>query len=109
MNRNAALPISSRQVTLETTSRNQLAILFDPAIFELRAENQRDKVIDIISEIKQDGVYTNFRFAVTSSKLYYVVLVAVLTKLRNSSLVKKNFYPLPRKILGITRYIILAE
>lgn len=64
MSRNANLPISSRQETLETISRNQLALLFDPSVFELRAENQRDKGVDIIGEIKQNGVYTNFRFAV---------------------------------------------
>jgi nuclear transport factor 2 (NTF2) superfamily protein len=64
MNPNFALPISSRQETLETISRNQLALLFDPAIFELRPEVQRDKGIDIIGEIKQNGVYTNFRFAI---------------------------------------------
>src|ERR1700712_5346558 len=64
MNRNPQLPRSSRQETLETISRNKLALLFDPALFELRDEHQRDKGIDIIGEIKQDGVYTNFRFAV---------------------------------------------
>lgn len=63
MNLNLPLPISSRQETLETFSRNQLTLLFDPLLFELRPENQRDKGIDIIGEIKQNGVYTNFRFA----------------------------------------------
>ena len=63
MSPNLALPNSSHAETLETISRNQLAILFDPSIFELRTENQRDKGIDIIGEIKQNGVYTNFRFA----------------------------------------------
>ena len=64
MNPNLSLPISSRQETLETISRNQLALLFDPALYELRPESQRDKGIDIIGEIKQNEVYTNFRFAV---------------------------------------------
>lgn len=64
MNQTSTLPLSSRQETLETISRNRLALLFDPILFELRPENQRDKGIDIIGEIKQDGVYTNFRFAV---------------------------------------------
>ena len=64
MDGNFALPMSSRQETLETISRNQLMLLFDPSIFELRAENHRDKGIDIIGEIKQNGMYTNFRFAV---------------------------------------------
>ncbi|RKR82148.1 uncharacterized protein DUF4365 [Mucilaginibacter gracilis] len=64
MNRNPHLPKSSRQETLETISRNKLALLFDPELFELRPENQRDKGIDLIGEIKQDGIYTNFRFAI---------------------------------------------
>ncbi|TWI97175.1 uncharacterized protein DUF4365 [Mucilaginibacter frigoritolerans] len=64
MNPTQTLPKSSRQETLETISWNQLALLFDPSLFELRPENQRDKGIDIIGEIKQNGVYTNFRFAV---------------------------------------------
>lgn len=56
MNSNLALPISSRQETLETISRSHLALLFDPSIFELRPENQRDKGIDLTGEIKQNGV-----------------------------------------------------
>lgn len=64
MRRKVPLPISSRQETLETISRNHLALLFNPDIYELRAETQRDKGIDIIGEIKQNGLYTNFRFAV---------------------------------------------
>lgn len=64
MNRKPTLPISSRQESLETISRNQLAILFDPQLFELRSENQRDKGIDFIGEIKQNDAYTNFRFAI---------------------------------------------
>lgn len=64
MSPKTSLPISSRQETLETISRNQLALLFDPSIFELRSESQRDKGIDIIGEIKQNGLYTNFRFSI---------------------------------------------
>jgi hypothetical protein len=64
MSRNLSLPKSSRQETLETISRNQLGLVFDPSLFELRPESQRDKGIDFIGEIKQDGLYTNFRFAV---------------------------------------------
>jgi hypothetical protein len=64
MNRNPQLPRSSRQETLETDSRNRFALLFDVELFELRPENLRDKGIDIIGEIKQDGAYTNFRFAI---------------------------------------------
>lgn len=64
MNRTPQLPRSSRQETLETNSRNRLALLFDVELFELRPENLRDKGIDIIGEIKQNGEYTNFRFAI---------------------------------------------
>jgi len=64
MSRNHHLPLSSRQETLETDSRNRLALLFDVELFELRPENVRDKGIDIIGEIKQNGSYTNFRFAI---------------------------------------------
>ncbi|MGY3214766.1 DUF4365 domain-containing protein [Mucilaginibacter sp. HD30] len=64
MNRKPQLPRSSRQETLETISRNKLALRFNPELFELRPEHQRDKGVDVIGEIKQDGVYTNFRFAV---------------------------------------------
>lgn len=39
-------------------------MLFDPALFELRHELQRDKGIDLTVEIKQHGYYTNFRFAI---------------------------------------------
>ncbi|WP_394676111.1 DUF4365 domain-containing protein [uncultured Sphingobacterium sp.] len=64
MSHNIALPKSSRQEELETISRNRLSLKFDPSLFELRSENQRDKGIDFIGEIKQNGVYTNFRFAI---------------------------------------------
>lgn len=64
MSPNRPLPRSSRQETLETVSRHQLALKFDPDLFELRPEDHRDKGIDVIGEIKQDGAYTNFRFAI---------------------------------------------
>lgn len=64
MSHNKTLPKSSRQEELETISRNQLVLQFDPSLFELRSENQRDKGIDFIGEIKQNGLYTNFRFAI---------------------------------------------
>jgi hypothetical protein len=64
MNRNQQLPLSSRQETLETNSRNRLALLFDVDLFELRPEHLRDKGIDIIGKIKHNGANTNFRFAV---------------------------------------------
>ncbi|MGZ3751906.1 MAG: DUF4365 domain-containing protein [Mucilaginibacter sp.] len=63
MNRNQQLPRSSRQETLETNSRNKLALMFDVELFELRPEHLRDKGIDIIGEIKHNGANTNFRFA----------------------------------------------
>jgi hypothetical protein len=59
-----SLPSSTTNENLETISRNKLALLFDPSNFELRSENQRDKGVDLIIELKQNGVYTNFRFAV---------------------------------------------
>lgn len=64
MSHNIALPKSSREEELETISRNLLSLKFDPSLFELRSESQRDKGIDFIGEIKQNGVYTNFRFAI---------------------------------------------
>lgn len=41
-----------------------MALRFNPELFELRYENLRDKGIDVIAEIKQNGYYTNFRFAI---------------------------------------------
>jgi len=64
MNLNAPLPASTSQETLETISKNKLALRFNPELFELRYENLRDKGIDVIVEIKQNGYYTNFRFAI---------------------------------------------
>lgn len=58
------LPASSSAETLETVSRTKLCLLFDPALFEIRPELQRDKGIDLIVELKQDGCYTNFRFVI---------------------------------------------
>jgi len=58
------LPASSSNEDLETISRNKFSNLFDPALFELRPENLRDKGIDLTIEIKKDNQYTNFRFAV---------------------------------------------
>lgn len=60
----APLPLSSMQENLETVSRNKLALLFDPVHFEVRPEPVRDKGIDLAIEIKQNGYYTNFRFAI---------------------------------------------
>lgn len=61
---NLPLPSSSNTEDLETISRNKFALLFDPKLFELRIESQRDKGNDVIVEIKEDGSYTNFRFIV---------------------------------------------
>src|SRR6267142_1412156 len=74
MNLSKSLPKSSSQETLETISRNKLAAILNPSLFELRFENQRDKGIDLTVELKQNNYYTNFRFAVqlkstASSKL----------------------------------------
>jgi hypothetical protein len=64
MSNHYSLPRSSSQEDLETISRNKLALLFDPILFELRHETQWDKGIDLTLEIKQHGYYTNFHFAV---------------------------------------------
>jgi hypothetical protein len=59
-----SLPMSSIGEDLETISKNKLSLLFNPSLFELRPENLRDKGVDLIIELKQDGAYTNFRFAI---------------------------------------------
>jgi hypothetical protein len=64
MDQNLSLPASSFQETLETISRNKLALQLDPTLFEPRFETIRDKGIDMTVEIKQNGYYTNFRFAI---------------------------------------------
>jgi len=58
------LPQSSRTEDLETISKTKLSLLLDPFFFEIRKETDRDKGVDMIVEIKQDGHYTNFRFAI---------------------------------------------
>lgn len=58
------LPSSSSKEDLETISRNKFSMLFSTTLFEIRQENQKDKGIDLTIEIKKDGSYTNFRFAV---------------------------------------------
>lgn len=58
------LPVVNPAENLETISRNRLSLLFDPALFEVRQELQRDKGIDLIVELKQDNTYTNFRFVI---------------------------------------------
>ncbi len=58
------LPKNNPNEDLETIARNKFCALFNPSLFELRQELQRDKGIDYIIELKQDNSYTNFRFAV---------------------------------------------
>ncbi len=41
------LPRSTREESLETISRNKLAEIFDPQLFEVRDEIHRDKGIDL--------------------------------------------------------------
>ena len=53
------LPVSSPLEDMETISRSKLSLLFDPSLFEIRQELQRDKGIDLIVELKQDKSYTN--------------------------------------------------
>ncbi len=64
MNLNSSLPASTSQENLETISKNKLALRFNPELFELRYETLRDKGVDLMVEIKQNGYYTNFRFAI---------------------------------------------
>jgi hypothetical protein len=58
------LPKASANEDLETLSRQKLLPLFPLHLFELRDENQKDKGIDFIGELKRNGLYTNFRFAI---------------------------------------------
>jgi hypothetical protein len=58
------LPSSSSQENLETISRNKFNLLFEPQLFEIRPEEKRDKGIDFTIEIKENRLYTNFRFAI---------------------------------------------
>lgn len=68
------LPKSSQNENLETISRNKLLSLFPIEQFELRDEIQRDKWVDITIELKRNGQYLNFRFAIqlkaTKSTVY---------------------------------------
>ncbi len=59
-----SLPIANAAEDLETISRNKLSLLFEPSLFEVRQELQRDKGIDLVVELKQDNAYTNFRFVI---------------------------------------------
>jgi hypothetical protein len=59
-----SLPVSNPAEDMETISRNKLSLLFDPSLFEVRQELQRDKGIDLVIELKQDNTYTNFRFVI---------------------------------------------
>jgi len=65
---NLKLPSANPQEALETVSRNYFKPLFDPARFEVRSEDYRDKGVDFDIEIIKDTgerkVYTNFRFIV---------------------------------------------
>lgn len=58
------LPVVNRAENLETISRHKLSLLFEPVLFEVRQELQRDKGIDLVVELKQDNTYTNFRFVI---------------------------------------------
>lgn len=49
---------------METISTTKLCLLFDSSLFEVRPETQRDKGVDLIVELKQNGFYTNFRFVI---------------------------------------------
>jgi hypothetical protein len=60
----STLPKSNSNEDLETLSRNKFALLLDPTKFELRQETIRDKGVDLVIEIKENGRYTNYRFIV---------------------------------------------
>ncbi len=103
MTRNLPLPRSSNQESLETISRTKLSELFDPELFEIREELQRDKGIDLTIEIKEEGFYTNFRFAVqlkssNASKknkdgsISFGVEVSNINYLQNSSIQSYYFF-----------------
>lgn len=62
-NRQLPLPRSSPNEDLETISRRQFSLLFDPKYFEIRHEDYRDKGIDLTIEVKENDSYTNFRSA----------------------------------------------
>lgn len=59
-----SLPKDSVNENLETKSRLEFAQLFPAQLFELRDELQHDKGVDIFVELKRNGCFTNFRFAV---------------------------------------------
>lgn len=97
------LPRSSNQESLETISRTKLSELFNPELFEIREELQRDKGIDLTIEVKENGYYTNFRFAVqlkssNTSKMNkdgsisFGVEVSNINYLQNSSMQSYYFF-----------------
>lgn len=97
------LPRSSSQESLETISSNKLSELFDPEFFEIRDELHRDKGIDLTVEVKENGFYTNFRFAVqlkssNASKknrdgsVSFGVEVSNINYLQNSSMQSYYFF-----------------
>lgn len=97
------LPRSSNQESLETISRNELSELFDPELFEIREELQRDKGIDLTIEVKEEGFYTNFRFAVqlkssnvskknSDGSISFGVEVSNINYLQNSSMQSYYFF-----------------
>lgn len=66
------LPQSNSNENLETISRNKLALLLDTSLFEIRHEVLRDKGVDMIVEIKENGYYTNFRFIIQLKASGYI-------------------------------------
>lgn len=100
---NFSLPSSSYQESLETISKTKLSELLAPELFEIREELQRDKGIDITVEVKENGFYTNFRFAVqlkssnTGKKnrdgsVSFGVEVSNINYLQNSSMQSYYFF-----------------
>jgi hypothetical protein len=58
------LPATNSNEDLETLSQAKLILHFTPRLFEIRQQTVRDKGLDLTVEVKQDGVYTNFQFAI---------------------------------------------
>ncbi|MFA4869588.1 MAG: DUF4365 domain-containing protein [Pedobacter sp.] len=64
MGNRSSLPKTNPNEELETTCRRKFSLLLDTALFEVRDVSVRDKGVDVFVEIKKDGHFLNFHFAV---------------------------------------------
>lgn len=64
MGNRSSLPKTNPNEDLETISKRKFYSLLDPALFEVREVSVRDKGVDVFVEIKKDGHFLNFHFAV---------------------------------------------